>query len=226
MTIFSKVLLASILAMALGLWLSWATVDRTPPPTDLPWQIEATADGSIKVFQTHLGTTTLGEFILHYRVHPEITLFVSPQGERVIEAYFDSLILAGLKAKVVLLLNVDSSQLDAMYDRGLRISTMGSGTRKVELSSEDVQTLNNAVIAGITYIPTINVSTEWLQKRFGEPTHKIKDNNTGAVHWVYADKGLDIALNDNDKEVFQYVHPKDIARLVEPLMPSAPTSNP
>ena len=226
MNTFSKVLLASVTAIALGLWLSWLTADKTPPPSDLPWQIEATAKGSIKVFQTQIGTTTLGEFIQRYREHPEITLFVPPQGNSVIEAYFDSLILAGLKAKVVLLLDVDKATRDAMYERGIRISTMGSGTRKVELSSDDIQQLNAVVISGITYIPATNVTTELLLKRFGEPTHKLKDDNTGAVHWVYTEKGLDVALNDNDKEVFQYVHPKDMARLLEPLMQQKQLSKP
>ena len=218
MNTFLKVLLFSVLALVLGLILSWLTVEKTPPPADLPWQIDKTADGSIRVFQTQLGVTTLGEFIHHYKQLPEVTLFVPRTGDSVIEAYFNSLMLAGLKAKVVLLLNVDKPTLEAMYDRGIRISTMGSGTRKVELSSEDIQTLRTMTISAITYIPSINITDALLQKRFGEPAYKLDDVNTHAVHWIYPEKGLDVALSDNDKDVFQYVHPGEINKVIDPLM--------
>jgi hypothetical protein len=219
---FLKVLLASFLMLALGLLLSWFTTDKAPAVTDFPWQIEPTTDGSIKVFQVHIGVSTLGEFIQRYKVLPELTLFVPPAGDAVIEAYFDSLMLGGLKAKVILSLNVDKATLDEMYNRGIRISTLGSGTRKVDLSSDDVNQLNVVSISGITYIPTINVEDALVQKRFGEPKQKITDSNSGAVHWLYPEQGLDIALSEKDKEVFQYVRPQDFDKIMTPLTQHKP----
>jgi hypothetical protein len=216
---FIQVLLASILALAFGLVLSWLLADKSAVvETDFPWKIESTTDGSIKVFQVHIGVTTLGEFIQRYKEQPELTLFVPRDSASVVEAYFDSVLMGGLKAKVVLSLNIDKATLDAMYERGIRISTLGSGTRKVNLSSDDIASLDSKTISGITYIPSTNVDSALVKKRFGEPAQIITDSGNGAVHWLYPDKGLDIALSDKDKEVFQYVHPGNFDKIITPLM--------
>jgi hypothetical protein len=219
---FVKVLLASFLMLVLGLLLSWFTAGKAPAETEFPWKIESTIDGSIKIFQVHIGVSTLGEFIQRYRVLPELTLFVAPAGDAVIEAYFDSLTLGGIKAKVILSLNVNKTTLDEMYNRGIRISTLGSGTRKVDLSSDDVNRLNVVAISGITYIPSINLDDALVQKRFGEPKQKITDSSSGAVHWLYPELGLDIALSEKDKEIFQYVHPQDFDKIMSPLTQAKP----
>ena len=69
-------------------------------------------------------------------------------------------------------------------------------------------------VTAITYIPSLNLETSMLQKRFGEPAQKIMDSVNHAEHWLYPDKGLDIALNKNEKDVLQYVSPKDFDKLV------------
>ncbi|MDQ1363953.1 MAG: hypothetical protein QG652_1815 [Pseudomonadota bacterium] len=214
---FLNVLTVSIALLALGFFLSWYLSDSSRMEADLPWQIETLPDGSIRVFRIQPGATRLGEFEHHSRAQGELTLFVPVSGEPVIEAYFDSVTMAGIKAKMVLLLNVDRQTIDAMYNRGARISTLGSGARKVTLHSDDTAALRNFIISGITYIPAIDLDAELLQKRFGTPVQKIKDSNNNAVHWLYPDKGLDIALNENDREVLQYVHPKDFNRITAPL---------
>lgn len=211
------VVLGAAVLILLGLMASWLTTDEPPQVADMPWQIEATADGSIRVFQTHLGVTTLGEFVQRYKEAPEVSLFVQPGGKRVVEAYFDQIVMGGLKAKVVAALSMDEQALNDMYARGARISTLPGGTRKVELSSDDLARINSIAISSMTYIPSINVNAGLILKRFGEPAQKVKDINTGAEHWLYPDKGLDIALSEDSKEVFQYVQPKNFNSLVEPL---------
>ena len=214
---FVQVLLATLLIMVLGFFVAWLSADKPVPVTDYPWQIKTTDDGSIKVFNMHLGVSTLGDFIQTYNSEPEISLFVAPQGEKVIEAYFNSLWIGGVKAKVVLSLQLDTTELDAMYDRGLRISTLGSGTRKVQLHTDDIKQLNHAAITVIIYVPSLNLEPKMLQKRFGEPAQKIIDKNNRAEHWLYPVKGLDIALNDNEKDVMQYVAPRDFDKVIAPL---------
>ena len=224
---FLKVVLGSMLAMALGLILSWFLADTSTPATDFPWQIENTPDGSIKVFHIQPGVTRLGEFEHRYRAESELTLFVPRNFESpdsgsisdasVIEAYFDSITIGGIKAKIVLSLSVDKQTMDAMYNRGTRIRTLDGGARKINLSSDDASALKNFPVSSITYIPSINLDAELIQKRFGTPAQKIADSNTGAIHWLYPEKGLDIALSDNTNEVLQYVHPRNFDRITAPL---------
>jgi len=40
---------------------------------------------------------------------------------------------------------------------------------------------------------------------------------TGITHWLYPDRGLDIAVNPDGREVFQYVMPARFNELLEPL---------
>lgn len=214
---FVQVLLATLLILVLGLAVSWYTADTPSAANDLPWTIEPTADGSIKIFHMHLGVSTLSDFITRYQEPPEISLFVPQHGDARIEAYFNSVWMAGLKAKIVLSLMVSKQDLDAMYDRGVRISTLEQGTRKVQLKGKDELQLNRAPIVSITYMPATTITDELLQHRFGEPSKKMKELVNGAEHWLYPEKGLDVVLSDKDKAVFQYIAPANFDRLMQPL---------
>jgi hypothetical protein len=218
MNTFIRVLLASILVLALGLLVSWFTADKILPVSDFPWKIENTDDGSIEVLHIHIGATTLGEFIQRHKAAPQISIFVPASGDSVVEAYFDWMMISEFKAKVILKLNVDQPTLQAMYNRGARISALEGGTRKVELSTDDITRMNTAVVSGVTYIPYMNLDVDLALNRFGEPEQKIKDQNTGAEHWMYPSLGLDMALSAENKEILQYVNPKDFNKLVAPLM--------
>jgi hypothetical protein len=58
-----------------------------------------------------------------------------------VEAFFDQVHLQRLRADFVITLDVDQPTLAAMYERGLRISQVGSGSRKIKLDPVDVETL-------------------------------------------------------------------------------------
>lgn len=220
---FLSVLGFSILVLVLGIWLS-STMDPRPH-SGFPWQVERQADGSTRVFSLVLGQSTLADAEQQFRETAEISMFVPKDGEPVVEAYFNELSIGGLKSKMVVAFDLDSDQLQAMYDGGARISTMGSGTRKVMLSSEHLLWARQLVISGLTYMPSIQLTQELIQHRFGEPELKINDPEGDAVHWLYPDKGIDIALSEQAKEVIQYVHPANFDRIRVPLIDTAPTTS-
>ncbi|MCW8955666.1 MAG: hypothetical protein OQL09_02190 [Gammaproteobacteria bacterium] len=221
--IFLSVLGFSILAVVLGVWLSSMMDPR--PHSGFPWQIESQADGSIRVFSLVLGQSTLADAEQQFKEGAEITMFVPKDSEAVVEAYFNELTIGGLKSKMVVAFDLDSEQLQAMYDGGVRISTMGSGTRKVMLNSDHLQQVRQSVISGLTYMPSINLTAEFIQHRFGNPDQKIKDPDGDAIHWLYADKGVDVALSEQAKEVIQYVHPANFDRIRSPLIETSPSIN-
>ena len=59
-----------------------------------------------------------------------------------------------------------------------------------------------------------------MAQRFGEPLRRIQEAG-GISHWLYPDKGLDIAINPDGKEVLQYINPADFSRIIEPLQNNA-----
>ena len=146
-----------------------------------------------------------------------MNLFLSPQGEYAIEAYFQRLFLSGLRADLVLALDVEQQQAAEIFNRGLRISKLGSGAKKVDMTTSDQDMLAEAKISLITYLPATDLEEEIIRRHFGEPQQKISETKSGIVHWLYPEKGLDIGVNPDGKEVFQYVRPSEFEELVKPL---------
>ena len=213
--VFFSVLAFSAIALVLALLASAYYGNR--PNIGFPWQIEVLPDGSTRVFQVHLGSTTLEQMEQLFEESAETTLFDPKDEPPVVEAYFNDLFIGGLKAKMVASFNLSEAQTQAIYDRGVRISTLGSGTRKVTLAAEDLQFIKQQPVYALTYLPSINLEAELLEKRFGEPAQKITDTASGGVHWLYPQLGVDVVLSDDAKEVVQYVRPKDFSTLQQPL---------
>jgi hypothetical protein len=206
-----------VLAFVLGVFLPALLVDPEPA-RDLPWQIEKTAAGNTRVFGITLGETTLTEAERALRHGAEVTLFNAPSGERVVEAYIDQVTLSGLSAKAVLGVDVPEAWLEPMYERGIRASRMGSGEQKVTLAPEDMAKVRDLPVNSITYMPSVNLSPEQVEKRFGVPAERRREAGDEPVeHWLYPELGLDVAISERKKEVLQYVSPADFERLARPL---------
>jgi len=215
--VFLSVLIISVIAIVIGVFLSPSEEHRVS--LGYPWEINIMPDGTTSVFQVNLGKTSLGEAEELFKEVAELTLFKprDDQSQPVIEAFFNKVQFGGLKAKMVFGFSLGQEQVMAMYERGVRISTLGSGTRRVTLSSEDSRNMRSAVIKSITYIPSINLQPNLVEQRFGKPESAIIERDTGTVHWLYPEKGVDVALNENAKEVLQYVLPQDFSLLSDPL---------
>lgn len=212
---FLSVLIATLLLVAIAIFV--LPGQQAEGPVHLPWQVER-LNGTTRVFGITLGQTTVAQAEIAIGEPAEVSLFRSREGEIDVEAYFDQATISGLKAKLVAAVALSDEQKAAMYDRGVRVATLGSGTRKVTLSEEDLAEVRRTAIGTLTYIPQINLEPELIAQRFGEPARRVPDpRSETAVHWLYPELGLDIALSDEEKEVLQYVPPAEFGRLVAPL---------
>lgn len=218
--VFLSVLIVSILLILIGI-LYTPSIDEDRPILGFPWQIEKLPDGGISVFQIELEKTRLLDIEKQFQEIAEFTLFVPREGQPVVEAYFNEIVIAGLKAKMVVGFEFEEKLLNAMYDNGTRIATLGSGERKVTMHPEDIGKVRLSPVVSLTYMPAINLDAELIEKRFGMPDQKIKDPESDAVHWLYSDKGLDVALSEGSKEVLQYVHPSKFEKILAPLQKAA-----
>jgi len=190
---------------------------RPPDPNPrLPWKIELDGAGGSRVFGLKLGQSTLADARSILGEQGVASLFQSPDGKRVIEAYFERIALSGLRADIILSLEVAPETMAAMFDRGARLSSLPSGVKKVTLADNDLISLAGAPIAHITYIPGADLDEPLLLGRFGEPARKAPEGE-GVVHWLYPDKGLDIVVNREGREMFQYVAPARFHELAQPL---------
>lgn len=190
---------------------------KTSNSQNLPWQIEQT-EGSTRVFGLTLGVSRLREAERLLQGDGEISLFRSENGAYSIESYFDKTELGGLTAKMVLVMDIPAEELAQIYERGVRVSKLGNGTSKVSIATADLHRTRSAAIASITYLPAINLTAEQLKARFGAPAQRIREPDSSAEHWLYPAIGLDITLDENAKEVFQYIKPSSFTQISQPLL--------
>jgi len=209
-----RVIIVAVLVTALLLLLQ--PPQRGAGEPLLPWQVAADGHGGSRVFGIRLGETTLGEAETALGGDAKMTLFQAKDGRLVVEAFLQKRTLRGLKADFVLGVVMPRDTLEAMYRDGLRIAKGRADTRRVTLDPDGAAAARAASVISITYLPTIELDSGLLEKRFGVPAGRIAERD-GVVHWLYPDKGLDIVVNDDGKEVLQYVAPRDFERLAAPL---------
>jgi hypothetical protein len=182
-----------------------------------PWQVESDGEGSSRVFGIHLGYTPLSEVQMRLRHQPVVTLFATAEEPKAIEAYFEHMAMGGLRAKLVATLQIPDEVLLPIYLKGTRIAKLGSGNYKVTLADDDLAQVMDYPVISITYLPTHQIEHEMAERRFGPPSHRVVEQNDKLEHWLYPEKGLALTLSQNEKELLQYVPPRDFYRLARPL---------
>ena len=184
--------------------------------TGLPWQIDLTADGATRVFGLMPGRTTLGEAVAHLGKDRELAIMVAEGEADSLEMYYGNYRAGLMSAKLVLAAELDSDVVESMRRNAAETEVLKSGVRKYVLSSEDHARAFEAVISSIACIPAVNLDHDIIVKRFGEADRVIQASD-GVTHYLYPEKGLDVILNEEGREVLQYVSPDEFHRLREPL---------
>jgi hypothetical protein len=177
-------------------------------PADKPWEVTVMPDGNSKVLGIHLGQTDYKTAQQQFGVFGETGLFVDPDGRRSIEAYFDSVNLAGLSAKLVLNIGVTEQQIDSMLSRASAGERQPSGAYQHALAEIDREALLSRPVTGLTYIPSLRLEPEMLHSRFGEPSSVVEseadENGQISTTWLYPDIGLSVVFLPEQKPILVY----------------------
>ena len=187
--------------------------------TGLPWQIEVLPDGSSKVFGVILGRTTLGEAAAQLGDDMELAVMLAKGETGSLEMYYGRYRAGLLSAKLVLAAELDADAIDTMRVNAVKTEVLETGSRKYVLSSEDYSRAFTAVVQAIACIPAVNLDHDIIMKRFGEAAEVVQRD--GVTHYLYPEKGLDVILSEDGKEILQYVAPREFKRLREPLSQQA-----
>jgi hypothetical protein len=192
--------------------------EQAPPPTHgLPWQIEKLSAGGTRVFGLVPGRSTLKETRELLGQDVKVALVIAPGETGSLEAFYDSVNAGGVTGKMVLTLASTPAQREGMLQRARRAEYMQSTTRRIDLAEVDLAHAQSATIEAITFIPAANLDEQIVLQRFGQPAERIRSGEH-VEHFLYPDRGLDLILDRNGKEVLQYVAPRDFARIREPLL--------
>jgi hypothetical protein len=203
----------SLVAIALAILLPGGR--QADPNPKLPWEISLAESGAPRVFELTLGSNTLNDARQVFQMEGKLNLFINKSGKPALEAYFERVFLSGLRADFILVLDVASDRLNEIYDRGSRISRTSDATRKVDLSGEDYTLASSLPIKLINYVPYANLDSQLVTSRFGEPSRKIAELESGVTHWIYPENGVSIGVNPDGKELIQYMQPSEIEPLIK-----------
>lgn len=210
-------ILAAIIAILL------APMVLSPPPdnqagtpvTGLPWQIEALPDGSSRLSGLTLGSSTMSDARTRFG-DGEMALVAAPGEAEVLELYFNDVTLGVVTGKLVATAGLPADIVAAMRQRATKTEYMKSNTKKSALAAEDISTAFAAPVRALSFIPSINLDEAMIVQRFGQPVERIRTSEK-TEHFLYPDRGLDVVLDSDGKELLQYVAPRDFAHLREPL---------
>lgn len=208
-----RILLYFVLFLAgLLFLLLWTGDPPEQPAQSWPWQIETLPGGKSRVFGLTLPEATLEQATERFRDLPEVAVFRSFAGNYSLEAFYNLVVLAGLKAKVVLKLAPGDVDLETLFSENGKVRPQKSGELRALLGERQTASLAAASITSLTYLPATQLDEAMIRARFGEPAQKVELTENRS-HWLYPEKGLVITLDEEEKEVLQYIAPKDFEAL-------------
>lgn len=221
--IFSGLAFIALVLLAPAMWVFFSA--PTPPDTStgLPWQVETPSPGQSRVFGLQPGAASVADAIGRFGREFEVAIIASPGQAPALEGYFESTRAGPITGKAVIAILADAAEIDAMMARAAKVEYMESTTRKYTLHAEDLGTIKARTVRAITFIPSAHLDEDVILQRFGNPAQRIRAGET-LEHFLYPDKGLDLALDSKGKEVLQYVAPAEFERLRKPLLEHAATT--
>ena len=187
------------------------------PNSNLPWQISLDGAGRSQVFGLTLGVSTLADLRQRLGSEIDVAIIAEPNELGTLEAYYSQVPLGFVLAKVIATVDTPKEAISEMRDRALKAKHMESMTRKITLHPDDLAVVDRLPIKALSVIPTVNLDEVTIIQRFGEPGERIVVSST-RVHLLYPRFGLDVMVDQNGKELLQYVSPHQFASLRDPLL--------
>ncbi len=186
------------------------------PNSNLPWQIQLDGQGGSTVFGLQPGVSTLGDVRQKLGSEIEVAIIAEPNEAGALEGYYAQVSLGFVLARVIVTVEAGENEVLAMRDRALKAKHMESTTRRITLHPDDLAAAERLPIRAISVIPTVNLDEATVIQRFGQPGERLLVSEK-RVHLLYPDKGLDVVVDGEGKELLQYVAPRQFSLLREPL---------
>lgn len=189
----------------------------------LPWSIEVLPNGNSKIFGVRLGEANLGDLQQILGDDMELAIVAGPDEIGELEAYYSHLLLGYIQARMIVTVDVPKEQIIRMRERAPKAEYMESATRKIRLHPEDSTAARLLPIRALAVIPAANLDEAAIVERFGPPGELLQVS-VARRHLLYPEKGLDIVLDREGKELLQYVPPRHFSILREPLRENTESS--
>jgi len=147
----------------------------------------------------------------------ELAIVVSGDETGSLEMYYGNYRAGPFNGKLVLVGALDEATLLELRQRAGAPKYLDSGARKFHLQPEDLPQGYRAPLRSVTFIPSANLDEAAAHRRFGTPRETVRADS-GTLHLLYPELGVDLMLNEGHRDILQYVAPRDFARLRTPLL--------
>jgi hypothetical protein len=220
-----------VLASAAVLFLLLYFIPTTNSPrgdhavTGLPWQVEALPNGQSRVFDLVIGASTLADGRHRFGSDGDPAIVAAPGEIGSVEMYFTDVTAGAITGKLILTAELPDDVIAGMWQRAAEVEYMQSSTRKATPAEQDLATADGAAIRAIAFIPSANLDEAIVLQRFGRPNERLRTSET-VEHFLYPERGLDVVLDTDGKELLQYVAPSRFETLRRPLLTAPGQSHP
>lgn len=207
----------ALLGFMLSLSVACERVETQHKEDTYPWQVKLLANGKTRVFGITVNESTLKEATELLGHNYKIGLFETSDQPLSLEAYYNEITQGGISGKFVLTLDATQEEMAALIQESIKRKVLASGAKRYTFTADRNKALEKKRITSLSYIPYINLDEEIILKRFGEPAERIILDQK-RQHLLYPELGLDLLLDDEGKELLQYVEPAKFAQLRQPLI--------
>lgn len=212
--------LALLALLAVPLLLPPGDVERRTvlPASGTPWQVDTVEGGFSRVFGVDLGRASFGAARDHLGGTPVVALVAATGGAGSLEVFYERFSIGPITGRLVLTLESTLEERDRIVQRAIRVDYMEGGTRRISLAPEDLAWADTRTVMAMVFVPAVNLDEEIILQRFGPPAERIRASEH-REHFLYPERGLDLQLDTQGREVLQYVAPRDFDRLLRaPLL--------
>ena len=176
-----------------------------------PWDITLHESGHTSVFGLTPGQTSMRDVRTIIGNDVKLALISTDDEAGSVEMYYAHYTAGRLSGRLIVVADLDQDAVLAIKSRAMR----SGGEHIFRIHNDDLNTVLQSPMKGLTFIPIVDLDDAIIQQRFGKPSEIV--SHATLKHYLYPQKGLDVVLDDNGKEVLQYVAPKQFEQLVLPL---------
>lgn len=176
-----------------------------------PWDITLLESGHASVFGLTPGQTRMSDVRTIIGNDMKLALISTDDEPGSVEMYYSHYTAGRLTGRLIVVADLDQETVASIRSRAIR----SGGEHLFRIHNDDLNTVLQALVKGMTFIPIVDLDDAIIRQRFGQPSEIV--SHATLKHYLYPQKGLDVVLDDNGKEVLQYVAPKQFEQLVIPL---------
>ena len=163
--------------------------------------------GRVHVLGIVLGQTTLRDAEKALKSRSDIALYIYPDTHKEagirLEAYFPSIMD---HSKVILLLDADRQMLEQIQQRSTIPHLYPNKVARMNLHPTDQMAVQSLPVHRLTLIPSVAISLEMLEARFGTAV-SVSHDEEGVRRYHFPEVGMEAKLSEKDVATLRFTNP-------------------